>query len=378
MTFRGVQALRGFAAAIVVVFHGTLSWWRIVGGMTVKEIPGSWWTGAAGVDIFFVISGFVMAVSTFGKENQPHASRRFLERRAVRLLPMYWIMTAFFALELLWLRSHPMWRTNGENYAHLTPGFFLGSLTMIPFYHGGSTDPLVAVGWTLSFEIFFYLLIAIALGLHMKPIRFLVPAIFLLVLAGRFHKRTWPAFTLLANPLLLEFLAGVLVGVVIMRGFRLHKRWGLALTIIGLFMILLPRTVPPMHRTLTWGVPALMIVLGIALFEGQFIGRWPKWTLLLGDASYSLYLSHVLVLHLVSRAFEYRHLVAFGVVRRRDEVLLAVTCLALAIPFSLLIYRWVEKPVTNRLRWQLAGEDMPPSNIERDRAWADKVPEAQP
>lgn len=360
-TFRGIQALRGFAAAIVVVFHATLAWWRIVGGMTLKQTPGFWWTGAAGVDVFFVISGFVMAVSTFGKERQPQVARRFLERRAIRLLPMYWIMTAVFALELLWLNVHPVWRTHGENYPHFTPLFFLGSLSLIPFNHEGSTDPLVAVGWTLSFEVFFYLLFALALSLRMKPVRFLVPAIFLLVFIRLFHKETWPAFTLLANSLLLEFLAGVVVGEAIMRGFRLRERWGLALIAIGLFVLLLPRTELPTHRTLDWGVPAMMIVFGLASIEDRFGGRWPKWTLLLGDASYSLYLCHVLILHLVSRLFEFQHLVVYGVARRRDEVLLVVSCLAVALPFSVLLYQWVERPITNLLRRRLLGEGIPQS-----------------
>ena len=361
MTFRGIQALRGFAATIVVVFHTTLAWWRIVGGMPLKQPPNFWWTGAAGVDVFFVISGFVMAVSTFGKEKQPQVARRFLERRAIRLLPLYWIMTTVSALELLWLNVHPVWRTHGENYPHFTSLFFLRSLSLIPFDHEGSTDPLLAVGWTLSFEVLFYLLFALALSLRMKPVRFLVPAIFLLIFAGYFHKGTWPVFTLLANSLLLEFLAGVLVGEAIMRGFRLRERWGLALMGIGLFLLLLPRTELPAHRTLKWGVPAMMIVFGLASIEDRFGGRWPRWTLLLGDASYSLYLSHVLIFHLVCRAFEFQHLVVYGVARRRDEVLLVVSCLAVALPFSLLLYQWVEKPITNLLRRRLLGEGIPQS-----------------
>lgn len=361
MTFRGVQALRGFAAAIVVAFHSTLAWWRIAGGENLKTIPFYWWSGAAGVDIFFVISGFVMAVSTFGKEEQPHFARRFLERRAIRLVPMYWIMTAVFALELLLLNRYPMWRTNGERYAHLTPSFFLASLSLVPFYHDGNREPLVAVGWTLSFEVLFYLLFALALSLRMKPIRFLTPTMFLLVLVGHFRKSTWPAFTLLATPLLLEFLGGVVIGVAIMRGFRMRQRWGLALAALGLFLILLTPIGGPVLRSVTWGVPALLIVLGITSVEDRFGIFWPQWTLVLGDASYSLYLCHILVLNLIARAFEYWHLVMYGFGRRRGEVLLTVCCLAVALPVSVVLYKTVEKPLTNLLRRRLLGEGIPQS-----------------
>jgi exopolysaccharide production protein ExoZ len=363
MTFRGIQALRGFAAAAVVVFHATLSWWRIAAGRVSDRPPEFWTTGAAGVDVFFVISGFVMAISTFGKEDQPQIARRFLERRAIRLLPMYWIMTAVFALELLWLRGHPLWATHGEVYARLTTKFFLGSLSLVPFYHDGYTEPLVAVGWTLSYEVFFYLLFALALRLHIRPIRLLAPAILLLVLLGRFHQPHWPAFTLLASPLLLEFLAGVVIGEAIMRGVRLPQLWSVALAVSGLLLLLTvhPKLTAPMHRAVMWGIPAAMIVLGTVSLEERFGSLWPQWTLVLGDASYSLYLCHVIILHQVARAFELLHLIVYGVIRRQDEVLMAVTCLIVALPLSVLLFEWVEKPVTNMLRRRLLGEGIPQS-----------------
>jgi len=309
-----------------------------------------------------------MTVSTYGKEQKPQISRRFLERRAIRLLPMYWIMTALFALELLLLNHFPAWRTYGESYARLSLGFFLGSLTLVPFDHDGSTDPLVGVGWTLSYEALFYLLFAIALKLRIKPLRFLAPAMFLLLAAGRLRGPNWPSFTVLASPLLLEFLAGVVVGEATMRGFRLRNVWGLLLAGAGLAMILVPRTGFPPHRAVVWGVPAAMIVLGISSIEDSFGRFWPQWVLLLGDASYSLYLSHVLVLHAVSRAFEFWHLIPYGVERRGDEFLLALSCVAIALPVSVVLYKTVEQPVTNTLRRRLLGEDLPQAEKHQENS----------
>jgi peptidoglycan/LPS O-acetylase OafA/YrhL len=353
--------LRAFAATGVVAFHATLAWWRISGGIPLKKVADFWWSGAAGVDLFFVISGFVMTVSTYGKERQPRIARHFVERRAIRLFPMYWIMTSAFALELLVLNFFPAWKTSGESYARLSPGFFFGSLTLVPFDHDGNTDPLVAVGWTLSYEILFYLLFAVALKLRIKPLQFLAPAMLLLLAAAHFRGANWPAFTLLANPLLLEFLAGVVVGVAIMRGFRMRTVWGLLLAGAGLAMILVPRTGFPHHRAVLWGQPATMVVLGISSIEETFSGFWPQWVLLLGDASYSLYLSHVLVLHAVARAFEFGNLIPYRIERRGDEVLLALTCVAIALPFSVVLYKTVEQPVTNILRRRLLGEGPPQS-----------------
>jgi exopolysaccharide production protein ExoZ len=358
-SFQGIQALRGFAATLVVVFHATLIWWLLVGGNDLKSIPPPWWPGASAVDLFFVISGFVMAVSTFGKENDPGAARTFLERRAIRLFPMYWILTAVFAVQLYLENHYTAFSIPGLPAAHLTPGFFLGSLTLVPFFHEGSKDPIAAVGWTLSFEILFYLLFAIALYLRMKPLRFLLPTIVLLVIVGHFHKQGRPAFTLLADPLLLEFLGGVVVGEAINRGLRLRKQWGLLMMLVGFCTLLLPQIQLPAHRCLMWGIPAMLIVMGAASIEYEIASLWPKWILLLGDASYSLYLLHGLSLYIAAKAFV--NFVQYGVVRRTDELLMVLFCLALSMPASLWLYKTVEKPLTNSLRRKLLGAGKPQS-----------------
>lgn len=352
----------------MVALHATLAWWIITGGIPLKKVPDFWWSGAAGVDLFFVISGFVMMVSTYGKERQPRIASHFLERRAIRLFPMYWIMTVVFGLELLFLNFFPAWRTTGESYARLSPGFFFGSLTLVPFDHDGRIAPLVAVGWTLSYEILFYLLFAVALKLRIKPLQFLAPVMLLLIAAGHFRGAGWPSFTLLADPLLLEFLAGVVVGLVIMRGFRMRTAWGLLLAGVGVGMMLIPRTGYPPHRALLWGGPAMLIVLGISSIEDSFGRFWPQWVLLLGDASYSLYLSHILVLHAVSRAFEFWHLIPYGIERRGDEFLLALSSMAIALPVSVVLYKTVEQPGTNTLRRRLLGEDVPQAQKHQENS----------
>src|SRR5246127_1178159 len=93
-TFRSIQYLRGIAAFAVVCFHAFQ--WTNVAGLTPTDFP----TGAAGVDVFFVISGFVMWVTT---DRDPPKPLEFLRRRAVRILPPYWLFTLLAAVLALTL-----------------------------------------------------------------------------------------------------------------------------------------------------------------------------------------------------------------------------------------------------------------------------------
>jgi hypothetical protein len=117
-TFRGIQALRGFAACMVVVHHATQQWSLYTVGDGAQLF---WANGAAGVDIFFVISGFVMAVSTIGREHKTHPARSFLERRLIRLVPLYWIVTFIVLFKLEMLRKFPGY-ANGPRLGKLCAG----------------------------------------------------------------------------------------------------------------------------------------------------------------------------------------------------------------------------------------------------------------
>src|SRR5664279_788566 len=166
-TFRGIQALRGIAAVMVVVHHSTLFWSRVTFALARTAGPPVVWSGAAGVDIFFVISGFVMAITTAGTSGESHPARKFLGRRL------------------------------------LTRSLFL-----VP----GDSPLVVGVAWSLSFEVFFYLLFALALACKVVPVRLLTPLMLGLVLIGYFHSGSSPVFAMITAPMLLEFLAGVIIG----------------------------------------------------------------------------------------------------------------------------------------------------------------------
>ena len=347
--FRGIQALRGLAACMVALFHSTQIWsehtWRSLNSI-------AWLNGAAGVDIFFVISGFVMTVSSVGKQSA-HPGKDFLERRLIRIAPLYWIVTSVVLVQLL-LHMHPVFEPGGK-YAATTLGYVVSSYLFIPYRNSlGVINPLLVVGWTLTFEMFFYLLFAAALGLRINVVRFLTPLMVVLAVVGMFRQRSWPAITVLASPLLLEFLAGVLLGYAVVRGFEM--RWELAagLGVVGLAAIAVVRA-PETYtmRVVVWGLPAVLIVLSAAMLEDRFGGLVPRWAQLLGDASYSLYLFHLLILSAVGVLLVRMHVLTMGVVHRRDEVVTVLACMSAGIFASLLLYWWVENPLNKALRRRL-------------------------
>ncbi|MDE3103897.1 MAG: acyltransferase [Acidobacteriota bacterium] len=352
--FRGVQALRGVAAALVVLFHATQIWSKHA-SRGLNSL--SWVRGAAGVDVFFVISGFVMLVSWTGKQSARPALE-FLERRLVRIVPLYWAMTTVALLVLLGLAG-----SNGTaDHPRLTPLYVTASYLFIPVRDSlGENSPVLPVGWTLCYEMFFYALFALALALRKDVVRVLAPIMVTLALLSVLRHPWWPAITLLASPLLLEFLAGVLLGQAIVQGRRLAPGLAWALLAAGsLAVLVLPAYGPPMLRLLGWGLPAIALVSGAVMLEPQLAPRIPRWAILLGDSSYSLYLVHLPVLWMLEPALVRSGLLPAGVLvnhvaaasahYRVHQLSVIALCVVCGMGVSLAVYHWVEQPVNQWLR----------------------------
>jgi exopolysaccharide production protein ExoZ len=263
-----LQGLRALAALGVVVFH--------FGLMPATAIPFG--TGASGVDIFFVLSGFIVAHSS------ARSSRHFLAHRLIRVLPAYWIATliaALFTLQNMDLAG--------------ASGWLVQSLFYLPHPEGRS--PLIFVAWTLVYELAFYLLywVALRFGARTAPAACLA---FLLALA-LVHPPGVPG----PWPLLLEFAMGIgiYLGVERYRLAELVPGWsGLLAAAVGLVLLTVlplirgyrPDEYQSLVRVLCWGVPAAMIVCGLVIAEHAGLAIRSKLVLLLGAASYAVYLLH--------------------------------------------------------------------------------------
>jgi exopolysaccharide production protein ExoZ len=332
--YRTVQALRAIAALSVVVFHAIAAWRDRVDGTAFQ-----WANGSAGVDIFFVISGFVMMVSSGRLVDQADGWREFLRRRFIRIIPLYWLITTAKLLGVFMLP--------GESRHGLPPlSNIISSYLFLPSRDGlGNVTPVLPVGWTLNFEMLFYWLFALALFTRTSVLRVTAPVLGALSVAALFWTPDWPAIGDLANPLVLEFVFGVCIARLLLGGYRLERRWAWLLLILGGTAI---ATVPMGGRVLqavSWGIPAMMIVAGAVSLEASIGPRLPRWLLFLGDASYSIYLVHFVLTTgagIVAAKLGFQGLGC--------EVGIVVFCLIGAAILGGAIHLLVEKPITERLK----------------------------
>ena len=126
----------------------------------------------------------------------------------------------------------------------------------------------------------------------MDVLRVLVPGLGLFVLAALFRKEGWPAWTILFDTIVVEFIFGVVLARLVLRGWSLPTAIAAGFVIAGFALILVVPAGSENFRTLTWGLPALMIVAGAVALESGAATMLPRWLLELGDASYSIYLTH--------------------------------------------------------------------------------------
>jgi exopolysaccharide production protein ExoZ len=287
VNFLSIQALRAVAALLVVLFHAFETW----GERVDPAAPGvSWENGAAGVDIFFVISGFVMVISSRRLVDQAGAWLIFLRHRVVRIVPLYWLLTTAKILAVVVLGSVVL-RTS------LDFNFVAGSYLFLPVTDSaGHFRPVLPVGWTLTYEFLFYLFFAAALAMRVDPLRITIPGLGLIAIAALARTEAWPAWTILFDTIVVEFLFGVMLAKWTLRGFRLPPVIAGVFVLFGFGLILIMPMISEIARVLTWGIPAFAIVAGAVSLEPLVASALPRGLLTLGDASYSIYLSHGFVL----------------------------------------------------------------------------------
>jgi peptidoglycan/LPS O-acetylase OafA/YrhL len=278
-----IQILRGIAAVMVLLFH-------------VLDLQ----IGSAGVDIFFVISGFIMFHTNRDVFGHARTATIFFWRRILRIAPLYWLCTAF----ALW---------HGAEIKTL-----IGSVLFVPERSGdGSIHTILASGWTLDFEMFFYIVFAAGLLLPRKyGLSAIVATLSALILLGLATKPKQAAFLYWTNPLILEFIFGLAIAYAYEKGKRLSFNTGMGMLALGVLVLAAfsfadyptPDRLHAGYLALGWGLPAALIVAGAALSDrgAPATARW-RVPRLLGDASYSIYLTHLLVLNAV-RSFHIPHL----------------------------------------------------------------------
>ena len=292
-----VQILRALAALLVVVAHAAHDADAVAArlGRPAMEVAKSFdWT--FGIHLFFVISGFVMAISARGF-GEPGAPARFLLRRVVRIAPLYWLLTAAViagAALAPALMNVPL----GGWWLPLASVLFIPALRP-----NGEIRPALGQGWTLNYEMFFYACFALAMLLPRRAAFVaLTVGLSALVWLGRDLTPADPLLFTWTDGLLIEFLFGLWIGVARLGGLRVPPVLAAALTVAGVALAIWMDPTKgrvPLPGFVLSGVPATLIVAAAGLTR-QPRGEGPllRAAHLLGDASYSLYLVHPFVIRL--------------------------------------------------------------------------------
>jgi peptidoglycan/LPS O-acetylase OafA/YrhL len=202
----------------------------------------------------------------------------------------------------------------------------------------------------------FYAVFAVALWLRAPILAVLVPVFGALSILAIIRTDAWPAVTILANLLVLEFVFGVCVAMIILRGFRLPLGVAVPVIVVGfvlLFTIGVGPTIGAAHiyyrqtlRVLVWGLPAAAIVLCACASEVRLRTFLPGWVLVLGDASYSIYLIHSFVLAAVGSIVVKLHVASQNIAL---ALIILIGMVASALT-GIVTYRFIERPLVESLR----------------------------
>jgi exopolysaccharide production protein ExoZ len=354
-----IQILRGLAALAVALCHASAYIVSVDPHTTVPYVS----VGAAGVDVFFVISGFVIVYSSEDLFQRPNGQEVFLFRRIARVVPLYWIVTSFWLCSLLYLgNTHDIAQTL-RNDDLSWPNIFASFLFLpYPRANSGVYVPSLAVGWTLNYEMLFYLLFAGAIALRRGTAVISVA----LVLIGLAVLRNIiipvpPSAPLTAHGLLnwllvsyqemiIEFVYGMLIALAYRAGWRLPKAV-CVLLLAASFAIFVWSDINPailikLPRQFLWGGAGAAIVGALVLSKDKAPDLLPvRFFVLLGAASYALYLTHP-----VAQALICDYNLAFRSLAAAYPWSCLFFLMALSAAVGVAVYLFLERPMTRRLQ----------------------------
>jgi peptidoglycan/LPS O-acetylase OafA/YrhL len=332
----GIQSLRGIAALMVVFCH--LEAFQAYYFPRESHLPAWMIVGESGVDLFFVISGFIIMYVTLHPLQSWRHQAAFLIRRFGRIYPVYWAVAIPLILASLFFHG----AHHKPDDSRLDP---LSALFLIPRH----SEPFLAVAWTLTYELYFYLVASLFFRWNGRLRLYLLMVWFiLLVCVGVFHPSPFsnPFAVICFSPFCLEFIAGAMLAYGLSRGFMTVNRWfALILMVAIIIMAFVTGARHGMYgndaagHLYCYGIPAFVVVWMVTQMELQGSWLWIKRISPMGDRSYSIYLLHLpfitVVFQLSSMCFH-----EAGAVVSFLTVLIAL--LGLALPVEI-YYRWIEK-----------------------------------
>jgi peptidoglycan/LPS O-acetylase OafA/YrhL len=351
MKLKLIQSCRGLAALLVVLFHAAeLS--------RSKFQQDSWFAafqfGHSGVNFFFVLSGFIIFYIHQSDIGRKSKLKQFILKRFIRIYPLYWLV-ALTLLFVLYLNpdfgsAHP------RNIAVIVK-----SLLLLPQWQ----NPIISVGWTLSHEVFFYAVFSLLIYLKPKLSKTLLIGwlavtllLFLLEIANVFKLDQDPAIRLIFSYHNLEFFLGCLSAYIVTTYKTLnHKSWNFTqhLSLLGLSLFTISATVfnhqpPQVADVLTYGIPSAMIILGAASIDLEQVDAKQKVEpaplfCYLGDASYSIYLTHYAFLSALVK-----FTLAINSANLFNVSAVMILLILISVSLGCFVHSYVEKPLIQALK----------------------------
>lgn len=322
--FNTLQLLRGLAAISIVFSHGLINTDMF---KYVNIIANT------GVDLFFVLSGFILFFVHHREIGVKSKLKHFLIKRFFRIFPIYWIITGIYMVLVI-----PF----GYSFSF---EYIFKSLFLLP----QQPMPIVGVAWTLEYEILLYILFSLII-LNRKmffPVLLIWSFIIVLFMSPSIQVNSL-IVSRISNPINFDFLFGCGIAMLVKKN-KLDYKWvpkaAIQIGILGIFSSLMITYLGlwKVHRVITWGLPSALLIFGLVKLEIIQKLRVPKIFIYLGNASYSIYLTHLISLLIFSKFVEKIGLL-FNLVNLN---MFYITSCILAVLVGCFFHAFIEKPLMN-------------------------------
>lgn len=333
---RNLQVLRIYAAFPVILYH------------TGFTLPAMGPIGIFGVHLFFLLSGYIMASIC---DNDTHA---FLRRRLIRIIPLYWSLTLLLYVAA-WKFPHLM------NATRAVPSELLKSLFFVPFVKSnGLYQPILFVGWTVNYEMFFYMTLAVAVLINKRRAALLGATIMLTIMAtcSLFAKSSAIA-RFYSDPVLFECLLGLVAYYCVRSAARrITPATKLVLLVLAVVALVLLPAIEGFGLLGSWplvlrfGPLSFVLICSACLLAFSGADIKARLLVLLGDASYAMYLVHPYIVMFLNRVLG-RYLPIFHI----NTPIGCLIAMLFVLPISVFLYLKVDKPTLVYLNRVLCGRE---------------------
>lgn len=348
--FNLIQAFRGLAALLVLLCHANDIFNRELNQDFLFNIFGFGW---AGVDFFFVLSGFIIFYIHKSDIGHPNRYKSFFFKRFIRVYPLYWIILSGKIAASLFLAY-------GGDIHQRSLGEIIKAFLLFPQESDILVTSFVGVSWTLSHEILFYLMFSLLIMLKAK----LSIPIIIVWLIGTFlnfigvielFKESF-LLNFLFNERNLEFVLGCLSAYLV---FNYRIKYGIILTYLATFLFTLSailsnyRLFTGVSPVIYFGIPCVLLIVGAVSLEISKSIKVPYIFIYIGNSSYSIYLMHGVI---ISNIVKIISKLKFDSVSQNPLILnvIGILIAVITIGCGCIVYSYIEKPLLSTLRLKLA------------------------